>query len=109
MPLSKRPLDRLKKSVTHDNLWIYILKVLKEEKTMHAYELNKKIEQRFGFKPGNVTAYLVLKRLELNGYVKKVKSTKSLGPQRNNYTITEKGAKELKAALPLLKNITKKL
>src|SRR3989338_2840127 len=98
MPLSKRPLDRLKKSVTQDNLWLYILKILKEEKTMHPYEINKKIQKKFGFRPGNVTAYLVLKRLELDGYVKKSKSTKSLGPQRNNYMITEKGLKELKAA-----------
>ena len=60
MPLSKRPIDRLKKSVTQDNLWMYILKVLKEEGSVHPYEMNRKIERKFSFRPGNFTSYFFL-------------------------------------------------
>ncbi len=107
--MSKRPLERLEKSVTQDNLWIYILKIMKEEKSVYPYDLNKKIKERFGFKPGNVTVYFVLKRLELGGYVKKTRTSKSKGPERTNYAITKKGLKEIKNALPLLKNIIKNI
>ena len=94
------PSERFEKSITNDNLWIYILTLLKKQK-LYAYEINEKIEKEFGFYPGNMTAYIVLKRLQLDGYVKKTSTEKSGGPERRYYTIAEKGKKELEKAKKL--------
>jgi DNA-binding PadR family transcriptional regulator len=91
------PSERFEKSLTNDNLWIYILNLLKKEK-LYAYEINEKIEKRFGFYPGNMTAYIILKRLQMEGYVKAARTEKSSGPERKYYTITKRGETELKKA-----------
>ena len=97
------PYQRFHNSITKDNLWIYILKLL-EESELYPYEIRKKIKEKFGFMPGNVTAYVVLKKLRVGGYVEKGKSLKSGGPQRTYYMITEKGKKELEKAKKLYKS-----
>ncbi|MBI3190479.1 PadR family transcriptional regulator [archaeon] len=91
------PSERFKKSLTNDNLWIYILSLLKKEK-LYAYEINEKIEKVFDFYPGNMTAYIILKRLQMDGYVKAARTEKSGGPERKYYMITKKGIDELKKA-----------
>lgn len=90
----RTPSERLEDSITKDNLWIYILTLLKK-KELYAYELNAKIKKEFGFSPGNVTAYIVLQRLKAEGYVRASLTKKSGGPSRHYYSITEKGAAEL--------------
>ncbi len=91
------PSERFEKSMTSDNLWIYILTLLKR-KDMYPYGIKKEIEKEYGFRPGNVTAYIVLKKLKVGGYVKAAGKDKRGGPQRNYYGITEKGRKELERA-----------
>jgi len=93
----RTPSERFEASITKDNLWIYILTLLKK-KELYAYELNGKIEKEFKFSPGNVTAYIVLQRLKGEGYVKAAYRKKDGGPQRHYYSITEKGLAELKKA-----------
>lgn len=93
MPLEKTPeIKRLKTKLTVELLWIYILSILKE-KPMHAYVLRKEISQRFGFKPGNVSAYVVLYKLKGRGFV----SAKKQG-NRTVYNISPKGKGLLKDA-----------
>lgn len=100
------PSERLKKSVTKDNLWIYILSLLKERE-LYPYEIRRLVKQRFGFSPGRVTAYIVLKKLENKGYVKKWKTIKTEGPERNYYKITLKGCEEIKKGESILKAVLK--
>lgn len=88
------PTQRLEKSLTKDNLWLYILTLLKK-KDLYPYEVREKIKEEFGFQPGRVTAYIVMKKLEKGGYVQKSKKEKKGGPERKYYSITEKGRKEL--------------
>ena len=87
------PLKKLLRNNTYDCLWPYILRILKERPS-HAYVLRKEIERRFGFKPGNVTAYLVLYSLKKKGYVEK----KRVG-RKQVYSITTKGKELLKKAI----------
>ncbi len=87
------PFEHLKKSNTIDNLWLYILSLAKKE-SVYAYKLRKQIEEKFKFRPGTVSAYRVLYRLELDGYVK----SEQIG-RRRVYKITKKGEEELKKAL----------
>ncbi len=93
----RSPSERFEKSMTSDNLWIYILSLLKR-KEMYPYEIRKAVKQEYGFSPGNVTAYIVLKKLETGGFVRKASVSKGNGPERGYYSITENGRKELEKA-----------
>ncbi|NIO22502.1 MAG: PadR family transcriptional regulator [Candidatus Aenigmarchaeota archaeon] len=91
------PLKKLEKNNTSECLWPYILRILKD-KPSHAYVLRKEIERRFGFKPGNVTAYLVLYSLRKKGYVGKKKEGR-----KQVYSITKKGEEILRKSIKFYK------
>jgi len=97
------PIERLQKSNTIENLWIYILSLLKKQET-YAWEIPKLIEKEFGFKPGRITPYRVLYRLEKTGFVKS-----KMKERRRVYKITEKGEKELEKAKEFYQKIFNKL
>jgi PadR family transcriptional regulator PadR len=101
-----KPSERFEKSITKDNLWIYILTLIKE-RDMYPYELRNSIKERFGFSPGNVTAYIVLKKLRSGGFVKTMKKDQGKGPERTYYSITESGEKELVKASMIYTGIRK--
>ena len=86
------PLKKLERNNTLDCLWPYVLRILRD-KPMHAYVLRGEIERRFGFRPGNVTAYRVLYSLKKRGDVEKTKEG-----MKQVYTITPKGNGLLKKA-----------
>jgi len=77
---------RLESKFGVELLWLFILSLLKKDGETHAYALRKKIKESFGFLPGNVSAYVVLYKLESRGFVK----TKKEG-NRVVYAITAKG------------------
>lgn len=86
------PIERLQKSNKIENLWIYILSILKKRE-IYAWEIPPMIEKEFGFKPGKITPYRVLYRLEKTGFVKS-----QLRKRRRIYQITKKGEEELNKA-----------
>jgi len=90
----RSPFERFKNSMTADNLWIYILILLKK-KDMYPYEIQKEVENNFSFSPGNMTAYIVLKRLKSDSFIRITKIIKDKGPKKTYYAITDKGQKEL--------------
>ena len=92
------PVERLKKKIEKENLWIFILSSLEKNKR-YGNELRKLIKEKFGFLTGLMTSYKVLYLLELGGSVKSKKEGKIIF-----YEITEKGKKELKEAKEILKN-----
>ena len=97
------PIERLQKSNTIDNLWLYILSLLKERE-IYAWEIPKLIEKEFGFRPGKITPYRVLYRLEKTGFVKS-----QMEERRRIYQITNKGEEELKKAKNFYQEILNKL
>lgn len=94
-----RPLERLKRSITIENLWLYVLSILSKQK-LHAYGILKKIEKRFGIKSGLITPYMVLYRLEGDGYI----VSRAAG-RRTIYSITPKGKKILRAGRAMLRRV----
>ncbi|MEM4335677.1 MAG: PadR family transcriptional regulator [Candidatus Anstonellales archaeon] len=82
------PSERLKRHLTSENLWLYILS-LASKKPVYAYAMRKEIK-RFGFEPSLVMLYLVLPRLELAGYIRS-----EMRGRRKYYIITKKGKEEL--------------
>lgn len=88
---------------TKECLWIYILRIL-QDGPVHAYALRKEIEQRFGFKPGTVTAYKVLYSLSKSGFVKK-----TISGRQKVYALTPAGKKAMKDAIAFYKSRVKAL
>lgn len=97
------PFERLQKSNTKENLWIYILAVLKNGPN-YGWDLPGIIEKEFGFRPGNITPYRVLYRLEEQGFVKSV-----LDDRRRIYKITVAGENELEKVKQFYESILKKI
>ncbi len=93
--------------LTKENLWLYILSLLREG-DMYGYELRGAIAKRFGFKPGNVTAYRVLYSLRHRGLVRKIDKHVD-GRNRKYYHITEAGIEEFERGKTILRNIMSKL
>jgi DNA-binding PadR family transcriptional regulator len=100
MPL---PSERLEEKLTTDNLWLYILSLL-EKKDMYGYELREAIKKKFGFRPGNVTAYRVLYALKRRNLVKTA-SKEVAGRKRKYYHITKAGKEELKKGKGIMKSV----
>ncbi len=93
-----RPIERLRKKIEKENLWLFVLSILKGGR-MNARDLRSLIRKKFGFVYGNVTAYKVLYSLESGKYVKSRKEGKFVF-----YEITKKGLSELKEAKKLFKS-----
>lgn len=97
------PFERLENLNTKENIWIYILSLLKKG-SIYAWEIQDIIEKEFGFKPGRITPYRALYRLEEDGFVKS-----EMEERRRVYKITEKGKKELEKAKVFYKELLNKI
>lgn len=100
---------RLLRKITVENLWIYVLSLLRES-SLYGYEVRDKIYKRFGFRPGRITCYVVLYKLENENLISSRETNeKSGGAPRKYYSITEKGLKEFEQAKKLLKELVEGL
>lgn len=93
----QKPIERLKRKIEKENLWIFILSNLKKQKK-YGMELRESIKKNFGFLTGNVTTYKVLYLLEKGNYVESKKSGKFV-----LYKLTRKGRSELEKAKKVLR------
>lgn len=92
-------LRRLEGKVTKENLWMYVLNLLKSG-PLYGYEVRKKIKEKFGFEPATITVYMVLYKMEKEGLVVREKGDRA---QRKYYLITEKGIKMLEEGIGFLR------
>lgn len=95
--------EKLKKSITTDNLWLYILSALTKAPS-HAYALRDKIRGMFGWEPELITLYVVLYRIEGEGLIK----GKASG-RKKVYEITDNGKRALGGAKRMLAETVKRL
>lgn len=93
---SSPPMRRLRGCLSYSNIWLWALALIKKQK-LHAYTLNEKIREKFGFFPGRIMAYVVLYKLENEGLL-----ASKISKRRKYYILTQKGRKELAAAKNLL-------
>ncbi len=101
--------ERLVRKLTVENLWLYVLILLREE-PRYGYEIRKAILERFGFEPDIVTAYAVLLSLRRAGYISVKELRRSPeGPKRKYYTITPKGEQALAQAKQFINGLRIKL
>lgn len=97
------PYERFIKTNTKENLWIYILIILKRG-PHYAWDMYSVVEKEFGFKPGNITPYRVLYRLEEQKYVES-----EMIDRKRMYKITPLGEEELQKAKDFYLQIAKKI
>lgn len=88
--------ERFFDKLTKENLWIYILCMLKQGPD-YALNLRRRIKERFGFLPAKITFYFVLYRLEKEGLVE----SKKEGGKRL-YSATQKGIDNLERAMLMM-------
>jgi len=90
--------QRLVTKLTKENLWLYILSLLREG-PLYGYEVRDSIREKFGFNPSRVTCYAVLLRLRQAGYLVMERTERGgEGPPRKYYKITAKGSEMLDKA-----------
>ena len=102
MTVSK-PIARLSHSLTHGNIWLAALSLMKQKK-VYAYALPEGIEKGFGYSPSKLMTYFVLYKLE----DEKLISSKFEG-RRKYYELTPSGRKALLDGKKMLSSIAKKL
>ena len=99
----EKPLLRLKRKLGIETLWIFILAIL-SKRDSYAYDIIKKIKKIYGFNPGKVLPYVVLKKLELEGYVASYDKER-----RKYYRITQKGRNLLQKGKQYLQSTLQKI
>ncbi len=100
MTVPSKPIARLKRKLTVEVLWIYVLAALASEGPTYAYNVRKIIVDRFGFKPSTVTLYTVIYRLEREGLIAK---------EHGEYYITADGLQVLKQGLCMISSMVAKV
>ena len=63
-----KPIFRLRHSLTHWNIWLAALCLMKRRK-VYAYALPEEIERAFSYKPSKLMTYFVLYKLESEGLI----------------------------------------
>jgi PadR family transcriptional regulator, regulatory protein PadR len=100
---------RLVSKLTKENIWIYVLKLLKE-KPMYAYEIKKALKTTFSVNPAVVTVYVTLYRMEGEGLIAKGTANSAVGrPDRKYYVITDLGRETLNMGRAFLKETLDKI
>lgn len=96
-----KALKRLKKKITIENLWIFILKAMLEyNKPIKAYEARKALRDKFDIKVPAITVYTVIYRMAKEGLIEKVQ----IGGE-TLYQATSMGKKAFNEGILLLEKI----
>jgi PadR family transcriptional regulator PadR len=102
-----KAMKRLISRTTRDNLWLYVLTLLKE-RDYFAYELRGAVRERFGVEMASVTAYVLLYKLRRDGLVQLSEERREgKRPTRKYYKITELGLQTLVEARDYLLLLSK--
>jgi DNA-binding PadR family transcriptional regulator len=100
---------RLVKKATVENLWIYILSLLRSG-PRYGYEIRDLIRSEYGFEPGKVSAYVVIYKLVKGGYISpRGGGGRGPGPPRKYYEITDRGIELLETGLGFLEETLERL
>ncbi len=102
MCVTPKPLTRLKRKITVENLWMYVIASLAVNPT-HAYGIKKTIENLFNFKPTTITLYAVVYKLKNSGLIKE------RNPGEKVYVVTDEGLQELLKAIEFMEKTTSRL
>lgn len=101
--------ERLVEKLTKENLWLYILTMLKE-RPMYGYEIAGRLKTEFSIPIATITAYVVLYKMEREGLVERsvehpeVPAGSRINVRKVYYRQTEKGREMLGKGIEFLRN-----
>ena|SRR3989338_7661351 len=98
-----KPVSRLKHSLTHGNIWLAALSLMKQKK-VYAYALPAQIAKKFGYSPSKLMTYFVLYKLEDERLI-----SAAFEGRRKYYELTAKGRQALSNGKKLLQSLSQKL
>lgn len=96
--------ERLKRKLTVENLWLYIIKVLKDAGELRAYDIKKELAKRFNVKPATITVYAVVYKMVREGLIESVSTADSV-----RYRVTERGLQTFDQGIAYIKEVVKLL
>ncbi|AFK51093.1 transcriptional regulator, PadR-like family [Thermogladius calderae 1633] len=100
-----KALERLKRKLTVENLWLYVIRVLLDSPSpMRAYDVRKQIKSRFNINPPAITVYTVVYRMNREGLIARV-----TGGDETYYKVTEKGVEAFNQGLKFLEETLRAL
>lgn len=99
-----KALERLKRKLTIENLWMYVIKVLKDKGELRAYDIKKELASNFRIRPATITVYVVIYKMCEEGLIESVKSVND-----TRYRVTEKGIQVFNDGLRFLSEVIDKL
>jgi len=92
--------ERLRSKLTKENLWIYILSMLRKG-PMYGYEIASKLRDELNINASVITTYVVLYKMEKEKLIQREKS-KGKTSRKVYYSITERGVLSLEKGLETL-------
>ncbi len=95
------PLERLKRKLTIENLWLYIIASLINNGPTYAYDIKRRINDEFKIKPATITVYTVIYKLERENLLERMSD--------GTYRVTEKGMQAYRDAVNFIRSILDKL
>ncbi|MGQ9478807.1 MAG: PadR family transcriptional regulator [Thermoproteota archaeon] len=100
--------ERLVDKLTKENLWLYILTLLKE-RPMYGYEIASMLRTQFNIPIATITAYVVLYKMEREGLVERSGEHPEAGVGRVNirkvyYRYTDKGRETLEKGIEFIRS-----
>ncbi|MEM0361118.1 MAG: hypothetical protein QXY36_02360 [Sulfolobales archaeon] len=96
--------ERLKRKITVENLWLYIIKVLKDAGELRAYDIKKELAKRFDVKPATITVYAVVYKMAREGLIESVRTTDGV-----RYRVTERGLQTFDQGIAYIREVVKLL
>ncbi|MFA5166005.1 MAG: hypothetical protein WC449_01710 [Candidatus Paceibacterota bacterium] len=93
------PSEKLQKTTTHDNLWMYIL-YLGYEKEIPVEDVPRLIYEQFGFLPNAIVVETVMFRLRKKGYI-----SDECYQSKAAFKTTKKGAQQLTSMEQMFKEM----
>lgn len=98
--------ERLVEKLTKENLWLYILTMLKN-RPMYGYEVAARLKSDFKIPIATITAYVVLYKMEREGLVERVEHLETGGRvniRKVYYRETDKGRETLEKGIEYLRS-----
>lgn len=100
-----RALVRLKKKLTVENLWLYIICLLRSRGgPLRAYDIKVMLRDKFNIDPPAVTVYTVLYRMIRDGLLRRERKGESV-----LYSLTERGNNAYLEGLVFIEEVLAKL
>jgi DNA-binding PadR family transcriptional regulator len=99
-----RALARLRRKLTVENLWLYIIKILKDNKPLRAYDIKVSLRDVFDINAPAVTVYSVLYRMKRDGLLEIRREGEVVV-----YTPTERGLEAFKQGIVFIEEVLAKL